>query len=80
MRRGRAREEERVIRKSARAAVFDPRGVVGTERLLAPRIPDLEGIGLGVLDDTKWNANRLLRKTAAGQPGSAPRSRSRVPP
>jgi len=56
-----------VIRKSA-WAVFDPRGVVGAERL-TPRIPDLEGVRLGVLDDTKWNANRLLRKTAAGQPG-----------
>jgi hypothetical protein len=33
---------------------------------------------IGVLDDTKWNANRLLRKTAARQPGSARRSR-RVP-
>ena len=68
-----------MIRKSA-WAVFDPLGVVGAERLLAPRIPDLEGMRLGVLDDTKWNANRLLRKTAAGQPGSAHRSRSRVAP
>jgi hypothetical protein len=31
VRRGRAGEEERVIRKSA-WAVFDPRGVVATER------------------------------------------------
>jgi hypothetical protein len=31
-------------------------------------------------DDTKWNANRLLCKTAARQPGSARRSHSRVPP
>jgi hypothetical protein len=68
-----------VIRRSA-WAVFDRRGVVGAEHLLAPRIPDLEGMRLGVLDDTKWNANRLLRKTAAGQPGSAHRSCSRVPP
>jgi hypothetical protein len=30
---------------------------------------------LGVLDDTKWNANRRLRKTGAGQPGSAPECR-----
>jgi hypothetical protein len=53
---------------SARA-VFDPCGVVEAERLLAPRIPHLEGMRLGVLDDTKRNANRLLRKTAAGKPG-----------
>jgi hypothetical protein len=46
-------------------AVFDPRGVVGAERLRAPRVPDFEGMRPGVLDDIKWNANRLLRKTAA---------------
>jgi hypothetical protein len=68
-----------MIRRSA-WAVFHPRGVAGAERLVVPRIPNLEGMRIGVLDDTKWNANRLLRKTAAGQPGSARRSRSRVPP
>ena len=46
------KEEQRMTTKSA-WAVFDPRGVGGAERLLAPRIPHLEGIGLGVLDDTK---------------------------
>jgi hypothetical protein len=46
--------------------VFDPRGVVAAEPMpLAPRIPDLGHRRLGVLDNTKWNANRLLRKTAA---------------
>ena len=46
--------------------VFDPRGVVEAEPLaLAPRVTDLNGLRLGVLDNTKWNANRLLRKTAA---------------
>jgi hypothetical protein len=46
--------------------VFDPRGRVEAERLNpAPRLPALEGLRLGVLDNTKWNANRLLRKTAA---------------
>ncbi len=44
--------------------VFDPRGVVEAEKLaLAPRAGDLNGLRLGVLDNTKWNANRLLRKT-----------------
>jgi hypothetical protein len=57
-------------------AVFDPRGVVGAERLPAPRIPDLGGMRLFMLDDTKWNANRLSRKTVVGQHGSAHRSRS----
>ncbi len=46
--------------------VFDPRGVVATERReLAPRPAELRGLRLGVLDNTKWNANRLLRKTVA---------------
>jgi len=46
--------------------VFDPRGVVETEPLaLSERPVKLDGLRLGVLDNTKWNANRLLRKTAA---------------
>jgi hypothetical protein len=46
--------------------VFDPRGRVDAERVgLAPRAIALKGLRLGILDNTKWNANRLLRKTAA---------------
>lgn len=46
--------------------VFDPRGRVEAERVAAaPRFAALEGLRLGVLDNTKWNANRLLRNTAA---------------
>jgi hypothetical protein len=46
--------------------VFDPRGVVEIEPLgLAGRAAELNGLRLGVLDNTKWNANRLLRKTVA---------------
>jgi hypothetical protein len=46
--------------------VFDPRGVVETERLAVSQRPaTLDGLRLGVLDNTKWNANRLLRKTVA---------------
>ena len=45
---------------------FDPRGVVeSTPRGLTERVPGLDGLRLGVLDNTKWNANRLLRKTVA---------------
>ena len=45
--------------------VFDPRGRVETERVApAPRVARLEGMRLGILDNTKWNANRLLRKAA----------------
>ena len=51
---------------STSESVFDPRGVVEAEQMaLAPRVRDLAGQRLGVLDNTKWNANRLLRKTAA---------------
>ena len=46
--------------------VFDPRGRVDAARVEpAPRVAALSGLRLGVLDNTKWNANRLLRKTAA---------------
>ena len=46
--------------------VFDPRGRVDAGRTLpAPRVAAIEGLRLGVLDNTKWNAGRLLRKTAA---------------
>ena len=48
------------------AIAFDPRGVVETEPLgLAVRVGGLSGLRLGVLDNTKWNAGRLLRKTVA---------------
>ena len=46
--------------------VFDPRGRVDAARIApAPRVAALDGLRLGVLDNTKWNAGRLLRKTAA---------------
>src|SRR6266576_1658299 len=46
--------------------VFDARGRVDAERVMpAPRVAALQGLRLGILDNTKWNANRLLRKTAA---------------
>src|ERR1700674_2479238 len=46
--------------------VFDPRGRVDAQRTLpAPRVAALDGLRLGILDNTKWNASRLLRKTAA---------------
>lgn len=46
--------------------IFDPRGQVDAAQMgLAPRAKALKGLRLGILDNTKWNANRLLRKTAA---------------
>jgi hypothetical protein len=54
------------MKKSEYLAVFDPRGRVDAERITpAPRVAALMGLRLGILDNTKWNANRLLRKTAA---------------
>jgi hypothetical protein len=54
------------MRTTDELAVFDPRGRVDAERVeLAPRAAALSGLRLGILDNTKWNANRLLRKTAA---------------
>jgi hypothetical protein len=46
--------------------IFDPRGRVETERVApAPRVASIDGMRLGILDNTKWNANKLLRNTAA---------------
>jgi len=54
------------MKKTPEQIVFDPRGVVETEPLaLSARVTELGGLRLGVLDNTKWNANRLLRKTVA---------------
>ena len=45
--------------------VYDPRGVVtATSRPIAPRAERLDGLRLAVLDNTKWNAGKLLRKAA----------------
>jgi hypothetical protein len=42
--------------------VYDPRGVVEVAPLaMSPRVKKLEGLRLGLLDNTKWNANKLLR-------------------
>jgi hypothetical protein len=44
--------------------VYDPRGVVtATPRPIAPRVERLDGLRLAVLDNTKWNAGKLLRRT-----------------
>jgi hypothetical protein len=46
--------------------VFDPRGVVDLAVTpLSPRKPRLEGLRLGILDNAKWNANKLLRGASA---------------
>ena len=41
--------------------VYDPRGAVTPEPTdLAKRLPRLENARLGVLDNAKWNASKLL--------------------
>lgn len=43
-------------------SVYDPRGVVDAAPLaMSPRVKQLQGLRLGLLDNTKWNANKLLR-------------------
>jgi hypothetical protein len=42
--------------------VYDPRGVVEAAPLAtARRVKQLAGLRLALLDNTKWNANKLLR-------------------
>ena len=42
--------------------VYDPRGVVAAQqRSVSKRMNDVKGLRLGILDNTKWNANKLLR-------------------
>lgn len=42
--------------------VYDPRGVVEAAPLaISPRVKKLDGLRVGLLDNTKWNANKLLR-------------------
>ena len=42
--------------------VYDPRGTVEANPVsVAPRVRKLEGLRLAILDNTKWNASKLLR-------------------
>ena len=46
--------------------VYDPRGTVETEpRALAERVRSVDGLRVGVLDNSKWNASTLLRHTVS---------------
>ena len=46
--------------------VYDPRGVVAAQQLsISKRLNDVKGLRLAVLDNTKWNANKLLRALRA---------------
>ena len=55
-----------MIRLKTGQIVYDPQGVVKTEaKPIAPRLSSRQGLRLGVLDNTKWNGGKLLRKTLA---------------
>ena len=44
--------------------VYDPRGVVEAEtKPISARVSSLNGLRVGVLDNTKWNGRKLLEKT-----------------
>ncbi len=44
--------------------VYDPCGVVEAQpQPISERVKSLDGLRLAVLDNTKWNANKLLRST-----------------
>ena len=45
--------------------IFDPRGRVSLESTpISERKQDLKGLRLGILDNSKWNANKILRGAA----------------
>jgi hypothetical protein len=51
------------MKQSNGVPVYDPRGVVGGDaKPIAPRITGIDGLRVGILDNTKWNANKLLRR------------------
>ncbi len=46
---------------------YDPRGIVEADtRAAAARAPSLKGKRLAILDNTKWNAGKLLRNLQEG--------------
>jgi hypothetical protein len=54
------------VSKRGYELVFDPRGQVEAELVVpAKRVASLDGKRLGILDNTKWNAGKLLRKTVS---------------
>ena len=46
--------------------IFDPRGVVESSNTpIAARPNNLDGLRLAILDNSKWNANKILRTSTA---------------
>lgn len=54
-----------MLMKANTVEVFDPRGALRFENVpVALRKKDLNGLRFGILDNSKWNANKLLRGAA----------------
>jgi hypothetical protein len=54
-----------MLMKSNAVEVFDPRGTINLKNVpLSPRKTSLGKLRLGILDNSKWNANKLLRGAA----------------
>jgi hypothetical protein len=54
------------VTETEQVLVFDPRGVVeSSDTPIAKRPAKLEGLRLAILDNSKWNANKILRGSAA---------------
>jgi hypothetical protein len=48
------------------AVMLDPRGIVESSNApIAARVPTLDGLRLGILDNSKWNANKILRGSSS---------------
>jgi hypothetical protein len=61
------------------AVAYDPRGTVDVTPVpAAARVASVGGLRLGVLDNSKWNANRLLTATVAALGGEERFSSVRV--
>jgi hypothetical protein len=59
-------KEPTVQHEKSPVIVFDPCGLVDQHKTpVAPRKTKLEGLRLGILDNSKWNANKLLRGASA---------------
>lgn len=55
-----------MLMKAQQLRVYDPRGVVrALQQSTARRVGALDRLRLGVLDNSKWNANKLLRGAIA---------------
>src|SRR5260221_3613407 len=54
------------VTESNSVLVFDPRGIVESANVpIAARPKTLDGLRLAILDNSKWNANKILRASTA---------------